>query len=70
MAMKMITIMITFHFWSIQSITITQKTVIDCNRLRLMITPCLLWSRHIYIGVILHTHPVHGESHIQCNANQ
>jgi len=37
--------MITFHFWSIQSITITiaQKTVIDCNRLRLtiMTTPCL-----------------------------
>jgi len=34
--------MIAFHFWSIQSITITQKTVIDCNRLRLMITPCLV----------------------------
>jgi len=36
---------IKFHFWSIQSITITttQKTVIDCNRLLLTITitPCL-----------------------------
>jgi len=34
--------MIRFHFWSVQSITITQKTVIDCNRLRLTITitPC------------------------------
>jgi len=28
-------ITITFHFWSVQSITITQKTVIDYNRLRL-----------------------------------
>ena len=25
----------TSHFWSVESITITQKTVIDCNRLRL-----------------------------------
>ena len=26
-------------------------------------------SRHIYMGVILHAHPVRGESHIQRNAN-
>jgi len=43
----MYSIMITFHRWSIQSITltITQKTVIDCNRLRLTITitPCLVY---------------------------
>jgi len=25
---------------------------------------------HIYIGVVLHAHPVCGESHIQCNANR
>ena len=30
--------MITFHFVSVQWITITQKTVIACNRLRLTIT--------------------------------
>jgi len=40
--------MITFYFWSVQSITITitEKTVIDCNRLRLTITitPCLAAS--------------------------
>jgi len=30
----------------------------------------LFGSRHIYLGVILCTHPVHGESHIQCNANR
>jgi len=34
--------MITFHLGSIQSIMITQKTAIDCNRLRLTITPCLV----------------------------
>jgi len=35
--MQSSTIRITFHFWSVQSITITitQKTAIDCNRLRL-----------------------------------
>jgi len=42
-------ITITFHFWSIQSITITitQKSVINCNQLRLTITitPCLLRIR-------------------------
>ena len=27
-------------------------------------------SRHIYIGVVLRAHPVHSESHIQCNANR
>jgi len=26
-------------------------------------------SCHIYMGVVLRTHPVHGESHIQRNAN-
>jgi len=33
---------ITFHFWSVQSIT--QKTVIGCNQLQLTITitPCLM----------------------------
>jgi len=34
----MLSITITFHFWSLQLITITQKTVIDCNQLQLMIT--------------------------------
>ena len=24
---------------------------------------------HIYMGIVLRAHPVHGESHIQCNAN-
>jgi len=27
-------------------------------------------SHHIYMGVILHAHPVCGESYIQCNANR
>jgi len=27
-------------------------------------------SRHLYIGVVLHPHPVRGESHIQRNGNQ
>jgi len=25
---------------------------------------------YIYLDVFLHTHPVHGESHIQCNTNR
>jgi len=35
-------------FWSFHLITITQKTVIDCNRLQLTITisPCLAATRH------------------------
>ena len=27
-------------------------------------------SRHVYMGVILRTHPVLGEAHIQCNTNR
>jgi len=27
-------------------------------------------SRHIYVGVSLHSHPVRGESHIQRHANR
>jgi len=27
-------------------------------------------SRHVHLGVILRAHPVHGELHIQRNANQ
>jgi len=29
----------------------------------------IAYSRHVYTGVGLHTYPVRGESHIQCNAN-
>ena len=29
----------------------------------------IAFSRHIYMGDILHAHPVRGESHIQRNAN-
>jgi len=39
---------------------------------------CVTWrhhciiacSCHVYMGVILRAHPVHGELHIQCNANR
>jgi len=30
---------------------------------------CLFAPHILYMGVILHTHPAHGESHIQHNAN-
>jgi len=35
-------ITITCHFWSVQSIAITQIRAMDCNRSRLTITPCLV----------------------------
>jgi len=30
----------------------------------------IVCSRHLYMDVILRTHPIHGQSHIQRNANQ
>jgi len=33
----------------------------------LTISLTIACSRYIYNGVILHTHPVRGESHDQCN---
>jgi len=32
--------------------------------------PIIACSRHMYMGVILHAHPVRGEPHIQRNANR
>jgi len=45
-----------FHFWSVQSITITQK---NSNQLRLTITPCLVvnqfWKGRKQVFYV-HTH--------------
>jgi len=49
-------------------------TVWECNKKFTYITN--IWafvfacSRHVYVGVGLHAHPVRGQSHIQRHANQ
>jgi len=47
-----------------QSFAPWQQATIEITRRDQSIIAC---SRHIHNGVILHTHPVHGESHNQRN---
>jgi len=49
-----------------QSFTLRQQATIEITRRDHSIIAC---SRHIYMGVVVRTHPVRGESHIQRNAN-
>jgi len=49
-----------------QNFTLWQQATIEITRQDHSIIACL---RHIYIGVIVCAHPVHCESHIQCNIN-
>jgi len=51
---------------SMQSFTLWQQATIEILRRTHFISACL---RHIYMGVVLHVHPVRGESHIQHNTN-
>jgi len=50
-----------------QSFTLWQQATIEIIRRDHSIIAC---SFHIYMGIILRTHPIHGESHIQCNTNR
>ena len=50
---------------SAQSFTLWQQATVEMHRSH-SITTC---SHHIYIGVVLHAHPVRGESHMQRYAN-
>ena len=52
---------------SVQSFTLWQQATIEitCHVTLLL----LVRATYIYIGAILHAHPVHGESHIQRNTN-
>ena len=50
-----------------QSFTLWQQTRIEIPRRAHSISACL---RHRYMGVVLHVHPVPGESHIQHNTHQ
>jgi len=55
---------------SVQSFTLWQQVTMDITRRDHCIIAC---SHHVYMGVVLRTHPVRGESHIQrqrrgCNA--
>ena len=52
---------------SAKSFTLWQQTTIKITCHDHSIIAC---SRHIYMGVILCAHPVHGESHIQRNVNR
>jgi len=47
-----------------QSFTLWQQATIEISRRAHSISACL---PHIYMGVVLHVHPVRGESHIQHN---
>ena len=51
---------------SMQSFTLWQQATLNIPRRAHSIPACL---RHIYMGVVLHVHPVRGESHIQHNTN-
>jgi len=48
-------------------LTLWQQAKIEIPRGAHSISACL---RHIYMGVVLHVHPVRGESHIQHNTNR
>jgi len=50
-----------------QSFTLWQQATIEIPRRAHSISACL---RHIYMGVVLHVHPVRGESHIQHTTNR
>ena len=50
-----------------QSFTLGQQATMEIPRRAHSISACL---RHIYMGVVLHVHPVRGESHIQHNTNR
>jgi len=52
---------------SMQSLTLWQQATIQIPRRAHSISACL---RHIYMSVVLHVHPVRGESHIQHNTNR
>ena len=47
--------------------TLWQQATIEIPRRARSISACL---RRIYVGVVLHVHPVRGESHIQHNTNR
>jgi len=51
-----------------QKLTVT-RYCIYCSHLPYHTLKGIFCSRHIYTGVVLRAHPVHGESHIQRNAN-
>ena len=50
-----------------QSFTLWQQATIDITYHDHSLIAC---SRHIYMGVVLHAHPVRAESHIQRNASR
>jgi len=50
-----------------QSFTLWQQATIDIPPRAHSISACL---RHMYMVVVLHVHPVRGESHIQHNTNR
>jgi len=51
---------------NVQSFMLWQQATIETACHNHSFTACL---HHIYMGVVLRAHPVHGEPHIQCNAN-
>jgi len=52
---------------SVQSFTLRQQATIEITHHACSIIAC---SGDIYTGVVLHPHPIRGESHIQRNANR
>jgi len=52
---------------SVQSFTLWQQATIDITRRAHSNSAC---SWHLYMCVVLHTHPVRGKSHIQQNSNR
>jgi len=52
---------------SVQSFTLWQQATIEIICHDHSIIAC---TPHIYVGSVLRTHPVRGESHIQRNANR
>jgi len=50
-----------------QSFTLWQQATIEIQRCAHSISACV---RHIYMGVVLHVHPVLGESHIEHITNR
>jgi len=52
---------------SAHSLTLWQQTKIESTSRAYSISAC---SRHVYMAVVVHAHPVCGESHIQHSANR
>jgi len=52
---------------SVQSFTLWQQATLEIPRRAHSIFAC---SHHIHMSVVLHAHPVRGESHMQQNANR